>query len=349
MEESLLTLGIVVAGPEAGGGKVVSGGPPGKRRKGSLGAQRKRRASASAVDRGKQPRRPSVLQPSTRVVPAPNGTNSLNVDEHIDIDEPWTQSYVHVAQDIVPEDQMRTKLRRNAQHWRGVTAVTPSSTPAPIAVKELSPSSTHNSFLISSSKPYVLPTAYGVHATEPVASSLYLSPITPSASYLTDPLNSYAHLGMPKPFVHLVEPPFGLALDAMQVGNEGRFVRRGRLPNAVLRPVLCEKVVEKKAAVSRENVNMDVGNDSEKTLGFGVFALRTSKPVRRSCLGGSGTTGMRYIGSLRSCKLRTCFREFFPIFPSDYGFIEYYAEPLLLLLRRLPLLRLLHRRPAHMN
>jgi len=105
----------------------------------------------------------------------------------------------------------------------------------------------------------VLPPTYGLHATQPISSdhliTPYLSRITPSTSYLADPLNAYAHLGMPKPFVHLVGPPLGVALDALQVGNEGRFVRSGCRPNAVLRPMLCKQ-------------------KGEETLGFGVFALR---------------------------------------------------------------------------
>jgi hypothetical protein len=296
MEDRLVALGAVIVGPGADGEEeVVSGGPAGKRRKASPGTERKRRASAAAAgDGGKRKRRPSVLQPPTPVVPAPNGTNSGNDDEHVDIDEPWTQSYVHVAQDIVPNDDTRSKLRRHAQHWRGVTAVTPSPTPAPIAVKELPASSTHNPLLISSSNPDVLPPAYGVHATQPIASNnlitRYLSRITPSASYLADPLNWYAHLGMPKPFVHLVGPPLGLALDARQVGNEGRFVRSGCRPNAVLRPVLCEKAVEKKkrSTVGKEKENVGIGNESEKgeeTLGFGVFALRDLKAGEEVVLG----------------------------------------------------------------
>jgi uncharacterized protein len=28
----------------------------------------------------------------------------LNEDEHIDIDEPWSQSYVHISQDIISDD-----------------------------------------------------------------------------------------------------------------------------------------------------------------------------------------------------------------------------------------------------
>jgi len=161
---------------------------------------------------------------------------------HVDIDEPWTQSYVHIAQDIVPSET-RTKLRRHAQHWQGVTAATP--TPTPIAVTELPPLSIHSPLLLSSSNPYVLPPPYGVHATQPISPNHFITPylsrITPSTSYLADPLNAYAHLGMPKPFVHLMGPPLGLALDARQVGNGGWFVRSGCRPNAVLRPVLCER------------------------------------------------------------------------------------------------------------
>ena len=145
---------------------------------------------------------------------------------------------------------------RHAQHWRGITAVTP--TPAPIAVTELPSASVHDP-LLSSLNPDVLPLAYGVHATQPISSdhliTPYLSRITPSTSHLADPLNAYAHLGMPKRFVHLMGPPLRVALDARQVGNEGQFVKSGCRLNAVLRPMLCEQ-------------------KGEETLGFGVFALR---------------------------------------------------------------------------
>jgi len=82
---------------------------------------------------------------------------------------------------------------------------------------------------------------------------------------------------MSKPFVHLMGPLLGVALDARQVRNEGRFVRSRCRPNAVLTPVLCEQ-------------------KGEETFGFGVFALRD---LRKSCLGRNGTMGMRYIRCLR--------------------------------------------------
>ena len=265
MEEKLAAMGgpVAVAGAD-GEEEVVSG----KRRKGSPGTERKRRASTAVPgEGGKRRRRLSAAQLPTPVIPAPNG-GTTDEEQHVDIDEPWTQAYVHIAQDIVPSDETRTKLRRHAQHWRGVTAVTP--TPAPIAVTELPSASIHNPFLPSSLNPDVLPPAYGVHATQPISSdhliTPFLSRITPSTSYLADPLNAYAHLGMPKPFVHLMGPPLGVALDARQVGNEGRFVRSGCRPNAVLRPVLCEQ-------------------KGEETLGFGVFALRDLRVGEEVVLG----------------------------------------------------------------
>ena len=77
------------------------------------------------------------------------------------------------AQDIVPSDEKRTKPRRHAQHWRGVTAVTPM--PTPIAVTEFPPSSVRDLLLLSLN-PYVLPPAYGVHATQPISSNHLITP-----------------------------------------------------------------------------------------------------------------------------------------------------------------------------
>ena len=107
---------------------------------------------------------------------------------------------VHISQDIISDDDTRVKLRRQAQHWRGVTAVADSS---PL-VKELSPAEPS-----SYSNPDILPPAYSLHTAAPITSNRlitdYKSSITPSSSYLSDPLNAYAHLGMPKPFVHLMK------------------------------------------------------------------------------------------------------------------------------------------------
>ncbi|KAF8874694.1 hypothetical protein BD779DRAFT_1565900 [Infundibulicybe gibba] len=57
----------------------------------------------------------------------------------------------------------------------------------------------------------------------------YTSTVTPSSTYLPNPLNAYTHLGMPKSFVHLVGPP--LTLDSCITGDKGRFIRSGCRPD----------------------------------------------------------------------------------------------------------------------
>ncbi|KAF8553875.1 hypothetical protein OG21DRAFT_1184758 [Imleria badia] len=90
----------------------------------------------------------------------------------------------------------------------------------------------------------------------------YTSAIVPSAAYLADPLNGYAHLGMGKPQVRLVGGGWEAGLDARGVGGvpdppdsgekgngpsavkddedgKARWARCGCWPNAVVRPVIC--------------------------------------------------------------------------------------------------------------
>jgi uncharacterized protein len=206
-----------------------------QRRKASPGVERKHRR----VSLDKRKRRPSM-------------------DEHVGIDEPWSQSYVHISQDIISDDDTRVKLRRQAQHWRGVTAIVYT----PPLVMELPPAE------LSYSNPHILPPAYILHTTAPFSSNHlitdYKSSITPSSSYLSDPPNAYARLGMPKPFVHLFERQLDLALDPRLAGNHGRFARSGCRPNAILSPLLC---------------------DDSDSLGLGVFALRDLKSNEEVVLG----------------------------------------------------------------
>ena len=180
--------------------------------------------------------------------------------------EPWPLSYVQIPHDIVPSAETREKLRQQAHHWRGVTAL---HDPLPrTAIRPLPPSSFANPARAS-----VRPPAYAVHASQPIPAdglvAPYTSTITPSAAYLSDPLNSYAHLGMPKPFVHLIGPPLDLSLDSRIAGNSARFVRNGCRPNAVLRPFLCPRDQHKQ----------------DDTLSFGVFALRDLKANEEVVLG----------------------------------------------------------------
>ncbi|EPS98053.1 hypothetical protein FOMPIDRAFT_1078601, partial [Fomitopsis schrenkii] len=220
-------------------------------------------------------------------------------DEHVDIDEPWALSYVHTNYDIVPHDETRDRLRRVATRWRGVTSLQPSSSePTTPAVLELGdyqssplinlrplPPSSFLPAISANLDPSVRPPSYAAHTVRPIPSSSMITPytstITPSTVYLADPLNAYAHLSMPKPFVHLIGPPLDVALDSRATGNLGRFVRSGCRPNAVLRPVLCPRGNSR--ATPAQNGTHD--DDDRETLTFGVFALRDLKAHEEVILG----------------------------------------------------------------
>lgn len=198
--------------------------------------------------------------------------------------------------DIIPHDDTRERLRRAAAQWRGVTALedesstttSPTTTPvlltpggfpssSPIHLTPLTRSAFHSALSLSVD-PSLRPPSYAVHAARSIPSSSFITPftstITPSTAYLSDPLNAYAHLSMPKPFVHLIGPPLDLALDARQTGNQSRFVRSGCRPNAILRPVLCPR---KKRSMSAQRVEDDAEPEDEDALTFGILALRDLK------------------------------------------------------------------------
>ncbi|KZT05167.1 uncharacterized protein LAESUDRAFT_813759 [Laetiporus sulphureus 93-53] len=268
-----------------------------KKRRVSPGVERRvRKVSGLGVDGSgpsKRKRRPSIHV----------NVHQTAEDEHIDIDEPSAYSYLPIEKDFVPERETRDKLRRLASQWRGVTAIDPTSssstspitTPATfgpdslpstphITLRPLSKSSYHP-FLSIHTDPSIRPPAYAAHASRPIASSDIITPfistITPSSAYLSDPLNSYAHLSMPKPFVHLLGPPLDLALDARLAGNQARFVRNGCRPNAVLRPMICSR----SKSHSDHRVPRDITPDEEDALTFGIFALRDLKANEEVVLG----------------------------------------------------------------
>lgn len=276
-----------------------------RRRVNSPGVDRKRRASAAILDgasNAKRKRRYSVntqhqsiqierqLSGQSQPPHVPQHRPQSPVeDEHIDIDEPSMHSYVHIDKDIIPHEYTRDKLKRLAQHWRGLTALdtslddptvpillTPDEFPStPQTSLHPLPKSTYSHPTLSSHmNPSVRPPSYTVRTTQPIPSSSLIAPYTstiiPSTVYLSDPLNSYAHLGMPKPFVHLMGPPLDLALDARLAGNGTRYVRSGCRPNAVLRPMLCRQSHH---------------NTPDETLTFGVFALRDLKAHEEVVLG----------------------------------------------------------------
>ncbi|KIM74438.1 hypothetical protein PILCRDRAFT_34213, partial [Piloderma croceum F 1598] len=182
-----------------------------------------------------------------------------NEEEQITIvdDEPWTQNYIPITKDLIPHQQTLDKLRRQATHWRGITALQP---PPQTSIHPLP--HTHQ----------ILPPSYTLHTTSPLPQNTLITPytstITPSSTYLADPLNAYAHLGMPKPFVHLLGGDLGVALDARVTGGRGRWVRSGCWPNSVLRPFVCAE-----------------DEEEGERLGFGVFALRALEKGEEVVLG----------------------------------------------------------------
>ncbi|KAI0696110.1 hypothetical protein C8T65DRAFT_664147 [Cerioporus squamosus] len=261
-----------------------------KQRKASPGVERKPRKPNAAPGEGanKRKRRASI---NTSVAPH---TPVQAEDEHVDIDEPMEHSYVSITKDIVTDDA-RDRLRRVASDWRGITAISPSNltpgcttpallspddVPGPlhiphIAVQPVPTSAASFPSVFANGNASVRPPSYAIHATQPITSSKLIAPypstIIPTATYLRDPLNAYAHLGMPKPYVHLFGPPLDVALDARITGDQSRFVRNGCRPNAILRPIFCPSKERTKA-----------GDDAVK---FGIFALRDLKANEEVVLG----------------------------------------------------------------
>ncbi|KAJ7600791.1 hypothetical protein C8J56DRAFT_767258 [Mycena floridula] len=226
------------------------------RRRTSPGVERKQRKSSAQAEKRKR-------------------RNSI-VDDNVE--DPWNQEYLRITEDSIPDQQIRDKLRRQAQQWRGVSAISPLNPvelpspepPAPqTSVHQLPDSCFSHPTLSLGVNPEVRPPSYALHTTTSIPSEHLIAPykstITPSSTYLSNPLNAYAHIGMPKTFVHLMGPPLDVTLDARMEGNEGRFVRSGCRPNAVLRPVIC--------------------SSSQETLSFGVFALRDLKADEEVVLG----------------------------------------------------------------
>ena len=262
-----------------------------RRRQTSPGVDRKHRKQTNIAIDGPSSRR--KRRASVNVQPT-------GEDEHVNIDEPWMHSYVPIFQDIIPHQVVRDNLRRQAKHWRGISALSPppfpsgtldntpvmlspSPSPSQTSIRPLPHSSFSHPILSSHTNPSVLPPSYAMHTTQPIPSSKFITPYTstiiPSSAYLSDPLNAYAHHGMPKPFVHLFGPPLDVALDARITGNEARFLRSGCRPNAVLRPLICPR-----AKGNDEHSPTSKGSDSEM-LTFGVFALRDIKANEEVVLG----------------------------------------------------------------
>lgn len=124
---------------------------------------------------------------------------SAHDNEHIDIEDEWRSSYVHITEDEIPGDATRAKLRLVAQDWRGVTAL---ADDFDADSRSRSGSSGHMTKVVPVPGPKndVLPTSFALQTTAPIPGESLIAPFTstviPSASYLSDPLNGYAQLGV---------------------------------------------------------------------------------------------------------------------------------------------------------
>jgi uncharacterized protein len=217
-----------------------------RRRGSSPGVEKKQRRVSNALEGSK--RKHHRRMSFTRQPPFPPPSPLEN--EHV---EPWTHSYVPINTNFIPDTTTRDNLRKQAQHWRGVTAF--QSSPHPLSHNAMpivlgSPLPTSTPTRISPLPPIhfphsttsILPPSYSLHTTHPIASSSLITPytstVTPSSAYLSDPLNAYADLGVPKPYIHLFGPPLDVAVDARISGSQNRFATNGCRRNAVLRPVI---------------------------------------------------------------------------------------------------------------
>lgn len=75
--------------------------------------KKQRRMSALAINGSGNTKRKRQLS----VVVHPLHHQQHPEDELVDIDKPWTQSYVSMTEGIYPHTDTSDKLRRQAQHW----------------------------------------------------------------------------------------------------------------------------------------------------------------------------------------------------------------------------------------
>ncbi|KAK7463497.1 SET domain-containing protein 3 [Stygiomarasmius scandens] len=310
--------------PSAGMGSVENGHK--RRRRSSIIASPVDRLSALPSNHHHVDHPPHSGTTPPGGAPHSNGSvnQGLGEDTIVDIDEPWTHAYNDITHDIIPEKDTREKLRRQAAQWRGVTAISPvvdtqlpdpppqpdyfqqqpyiatgqqyPPSSSPVTVRPLNQILDPNHPLPANLPPYLLrPPTYALLTTSPIPSSSLIAPfpstITSSATYLADPLNAYAHLGMPKPYVHLIGPPLDVALDARVAGGKGRWARSGCRPNAVVRPVVCDAAQNKAKGKGKEDGKKHDGDNrpetqsDAQTLAFGIFALRDLKAHEEVVLG----------------------------------------------------------------
>ncbi|CAE6439110.1 unnamed protein product [Rhizoctonia solani] len=211
---------------------------------------------------------PSSPRPPTPPAPSPPKPSvPANDADDDDINAAhWATEYDHISSNIV-DASLRERLRSfGREHLakraesKSALALTPFTSSEPVflassvqkshvRVKEIKPPPNQHT-----------PT-YGVIATESISQGSlvleYRCALSDAHAYISNKAHQYALLGTGSKYVRLVPSPLDMCLDARVMGNEGRFVRCGCWPNAVVRPFICVE-----------------GEDAEPEARFGVFALR---------------------------------------------------------------------------
>jgi hypothetical protein len=144
-------------------------------------------------------------------------------------------------------------------------------------------SASHPALPSTSIRPaYSRPAAYALFADSSISKGSfvgeYKGEILDGESYRQDPINQYGLLGLPKPAVRAVGPPFDLVIDSRGFGNELRFVRSGCHPNVVIRPALFSRVQDPDSTSADGSKASTPCPTSAPEFVFGLFA---SKDIMR--------------------------------------------------------------------
>jgi hypothetical protein len=216
------------------------------------------------------PRPPTPPAPSP---PRPSVPSADTGDDDIDA-ALWATEYDHIGANIV-DASLRERLRSFGREHLAKRAEPTADKPASLS---LTPFTSAEPVFLTSSQPTSLvrvkeikppphqhtPT-YGVLATGPIAKGAlvleYRCALSDAHAYMSNKAHQYALLGTGTKYVRLVPAPLDICLDTRVMGNEGRFIRCGCWPNAVVRPF-----------ISVEGAAED--QDEEAEARFGVFALR---------------------------------------------------------------------------
>ncbi|CAE6356403.1 unnamed protein product [Rhizoctonia solani] len=213
---------------------------------------------------------PSSPRPPTPPAPSPPKPSvPMNDIDDDDINAAhWATEYDHISSNIVDaalRERLRTFGREQlAKRVHSKSEAVPPLTPFTSSEPVFLPSSQQNSYVrVKEIKPppnQHSPT-YGVIATKPISKGSlvleYRCALSDAHAYISNKAHQYALLGTGTKYVRLVPSSLDICLDARVMGNEGRFVRCGCWPNAVVRPFICAE-----------------GKDEEPEARFGVFALR---------------------------------------------------------------------------